>query len=166
MVPPTATELKIFSLNVQTLGNKIEHIRGKIDFYKNFDILCFCETNLILENLPEGKNSIFLQNFYEPIVQNPFRTSGKGGGLVLYVNERVCEPDNIEKFDPNPNPEDGSGEFQFIKIHNCKGFNRTKIIGNIYRTPSKNADKFINLLDGVCRKLERHSKKHIMYVKW
>ena len=162
VLPPTATELKIFSLNVQTLGNKIEHIRGKIDFYKNFDILCFCETNLILENLPEGKNSIFLQNFYEPIVQNPFRTSGKGGGLVLYVNERVCEPDNIEKFDPNPNPEDGSGEFQFIKIHNCKGFNRTKIIGNIYRTPSKNADKFINLLDGVCRKLERHSKKHIM----
>ena len=56
-----------------------------------------------------------------------------------------------------------SGEFQLVQIHNCKGFNKTKVIVNFYRSPaSKDTKKFISLLDTVLRGLDRHSRKHIL----
>ena len=76
-----------------------------------------------------------MEGFHEPFVKPPLRKSGKGGRLVTYINNRVCESENIELFDCNPDPDNTSGELQFIKLHNCKGYQSTKIIKNAYRSP-------------------------------
>ena len=118
----TDLELSILSLNVRTLVNKIETLRDNINFYGNFEVLLFNETNCILDKLPNGISDLELDGFYEPIVQDPIRKTGKGGGLAIYVNKRVClDNDEIEPFCPYKEPENNSGEFQFIKIKNCKG---------------------------------------------
>ena len=124
--------------------------------------MCLCETNVIREKLASDLNSIMLDGFHEPFVQDPLRTSGKGGGLIIFIHKRVCEFEQIEPLAVDIDPTDCSGEFQLLKLHKCKGFNNTKIIGNIYRSPSRSSDKFVNLFDFICRSLNRHSKKHII----
>ena len=85
----------------------------------------------------------------------------RGGGLAVYVHKRVVDFDKIECFTPNPEPLNTSGEFQFIKLHNCKGFNRTKIFGNVYRYPSRNPEAFLEIPTKMFNNLGRHSSKHI-----
>ena len=156
-------ELKIFSLNVRSLVKSISHFREEIHEYQKYDVLSFNETNCTEEKLPNGKNDIVLEGFYEPLIQNPNRASGRGGGLALYVNKKVCSHEQIESFRPNYCTDDDShGEFQFLKIHRCKGFNNTKLIINVYRSPSKSVEKFTNLLDSVLKSIERHSRKHTL----
>ena len=162
--PSKTNELKVFSLNVRSLHKNITHFREEIHTYLNYDILSLNETNCALSKLPNGINDILLEGFHEPIIQEPARTSGRGGGLVLYVNRQVCTEEQIEQYRPNFScEEETSGEFQFIKIHNCKGFNKTKLLINVYRSPSRNVDKFMKLLDNVLRSLDRHSRKHILF---
>ena len=159
----TTEELKVLSLNIRSLVKNISIIHEDITFYSKFDVLCFCETNCVAENLPNGITDIFIDGFHEPIHQPPARKSGKGGGLVTYINKRACDSQNIEKLKVNVDPNDYSGEFQFLKIHNCKGSNKTMIIVNFYRSPSKNPKNFIDLLDNIARGLDRHSRKQIMF---
>ena len=98
-----------------------------------YDIVAFNETNLRFEKvangslkfkpekLPNDLSDLLLQDFHGSILQNP--VSSKGGGLAwaIYVNKRVVELEaQIEPFST-----DFSGEFQFIKIHKCKGFQQT-----------------------------------------
>ena len=167
------TELKIFSHNIRSLAKNISKLRDNNDLYDKYDILAFNETNLRFEEvangslkfksekLPNGLSDLLLQDFHGPILQNP--VSSKGGGLAIYVNKRVVELEaQIEPFDPNPDSTDFSGEFQFIKINKCKGFQQTKILANIYRSPSRKAESFNLLLDSILYKLNRHSKKHIV----
>ena len=160
-----ANELKVLSLNIRSLQKNITRLREEIDLYKKYDIISLNETNCISGKLPNGISDILLDGFYEPIVQDPIRKSGKGGGLAIYVNKRVCSPENIENFVPTHNSETvnrTSGEFQFVKIHNCKGLNKTKVLVNIYRSPSENVDKFIDALDDVLRSLDRHKNKQTL----
>ncbi len=159
-------ELKVFSLNVRSLTKTIDHFREELLTYSKYDVLTFNETNLIQEKLANGINDVLLEGFHEPILQNPTRSSGRGGGLAIYINKRVCDSENIEQFTPKFNTNSGnvnSGEFMLVKIHNCKGFNKTKIIVNTYRSPSKDPEKFISLIDSLMYSLERHSKKHIIF---
>ena len=51
-----------------------------------------------------------------------------------------------------------------VKIHNCKGYNKTKLIVNIYRSPSRNSEKFIELVDAMLSSLDRHARKHVVLV--
>ena len=156
-------ELKVFSINVRSLTKNIDHFREEVNFYNKFDVLCLNETNCIPDNLPNKTDDLLLDGFYEPLVQIPARRSGKGGGLAIYINKRVCAHEKIECLNLELDPADKSAEFQAIKIHNCKGFNRTKVIVNFYRSPSHEVNKFINQLEYVLRKLERHSRKHILF---
>ena len=75
------SEINIFSLNIRHLYDKISKLRDGIDFYQKFDVLCFNECNLKLEKLPKGIEDILLEGFYEPILQPPARSSGRGGSL-------------------------------------------------------------------------------------
>ena len=98
---------------------------------------------------------------------NPTLKSGKGGGLAIYINKRVCQANDMEIFDPDKKNTEkfDSGEYQFVKIHNCKGFMHTKIISNVYRSPSKRPDSFLRNLDSTMQKLSgRHGKKHVILV--
>ncbi len=156
VAPSAQNELKVYSLNVRSLAKNISYFKEEMHAFSKYDILCFNETNSKIENFPNGIDDLIIDGFYEPIVQAPARKSGKGGGLAMYINKRVCEPNNIDNFSANLDPEDASGEFQLVKIHNCKGFNKTKVIVNFYRSPSKDPNKFISLLDNVLRGLDRH----------
>ena len=157
-------ELKIFSLNVRSLHNNISYFREEIDTYSKFDILSFNETNCTLNKLPNGITDLLLENFYEPFQQDPVRKTGRGGGLAIYVNRRVCNLEQIESFRPTFEGDgDLNGEFQFVKIHNCKGSNKTKLLVNVYRSPSRSIDKFTEILDNILRSLDRHSRKHIVF---
>ena len=164
---PSGNELSIFSLNVQTLTNKISHLRENINFYEKFDALLFNETNCIVKNLPNGMDDILLNNFHKPIVRNPARSSGRGGGLVIYLNKRICEEDDIQEFDPYSEPDNNCGEFQFIKLKNCKGHRKTVIVGNVYRSPapSNKPESFNKLFDKILQKLNtnRYANK-IKYI--
>ena len=166
---PSNTELSIFSLNVCTLRSKIDIIRENISFYDCFDILLFNETNCIVKKLPNGEkdtSDIEIDGFHKPVTQNPIRKTGRGGGLAIYVNKRVCSDlDDVKPFCPYSEPDDTSGEFQFIKIKNCKENRRTIILGNVYRTPSTKPEKFNIIFDKILQKLtnKRYSNK-IKYI--
>ena len=163
---PSSLELSIFSLNVSTLGTKIDSLRENIAFYENFDVLLFNETNCKENKLANGKNDLKLEGFYEPIIQDPIRTSGKGGGLIIYINGRVCEKENIESICPYNEPRNTSGEFQFVKIKKCKGLQKTVILGNVYRSPSKKPANFNIYFNKILEKLnnKRYSNKVIYIV--
>ena len=164
--PSNEFELSTLSLNICSLVNKIDLLRNNIEFYEKFDVLLFNEINLIKEKLPNGISDLLLPGFHEPIVQNPLRTSGKGGGLAIYVNKRVCDDeDNIELFTPYHEPENNSGEFQFIKLKECKGNRKTVILGNVYRSPLNKPEKFNKLYDSIMQKLDsnRYANK-IKYI--
>ena len=163
---PGKSELSILSLNIRTLNNKIETMRENIGLYEKFDVLLLNETNCIKEKLPHGISDITLPGFYDPIAQNPLRISGKGGGLALYVNKRVCENESdIVPFCPYNEPDNKSVEFQFVKILECKCHRKTVILGNAYRTPSKNPEKFNVYFDDILKKLNtnRYANK-IKYI--
>ena len=150
---PTNQELSIFSLNIQTITNKVDELRENIALYDKFDVLLFNETNCMAKKLPNGKNDLELVGFHEPIIQDPIRPSSKGGGLIIYVNKRVCEEDSIKKITPYSEPDNTSGEFQFIKLLNCKNSRKTVILGNVYRSPSCKPDKFNTFFDTILQKL-------------
>ena len=99
-----SNELKVLSLNIRSLSKNIQGIKNEIEHYQKFDVLCFNETNCTIEKFPNGINDILLDGFHDPIIQAPIRTTGRGGGLAIYINKNVCEFDEIEKFDPNPEP--------------------------------------------------------------
>ena len=163
VTPSKAEELKILSLNIRSLTKNIEVIREEIDTYLKFDVLCFNETNCNVEKLVNGSNDLLIDGFHEPFLKAPVRKSGKGGGLAIYVNKKVCNASNLELVDPGLDPEDTSGEFQILKMHNCKHENKTKVIVNFYRSPSKDVNRFLNLLDTALYKLDRHSRKHVLF---
>ena len=156
---PTDTKLNIFLLNVQHLYNKIDNLREEIKYYQNFDVLCFNERNLKVDKLPNGISDLLLEGFHGLIVQEPICASRKGGGLTIYVNKRVCDEDDIQKFDLNPDATNLCGEFQFLKIKNCKDSNKTVIIGDEYRSLARNHEKFNLLFENIIQKLNRHIKK-------
>ncbi len=161
---PKEDELDILSLNIQTLNKKMNSLRENVSSLEKHDIICFQETNCIVEKLPNGLNDLLLEGFHEPLVLPPIRASGRGGGLAIYVNKRVCDDTNIESLDINPEPENTSGEFQFIKIKECKGTQKSVVIGNVYRSPSRKPDSFNLLFDSVLQKLNRHAKKLVYIV--
>ena len=98
--PATFNELKILSLNVRSLHNGIDKFREEIETYSNFDVLSFNETNCTFKKLPNGVTDIILENFHEPILQDPIRKTGRGGGLALYIDKKVCDQEQIESFRP------------------------------------------------------------------
>ena len=161
---------RIMSLNIRSLTKGIDDLKECAPIlYQKCDILCLCETNVKLEEppnseknvkpkkLPNGINDVIIDGFHEPIVKDPYRKSGKGGGLAVYVNKNFCESSAIhillkDIVDKNSteNETSPSGEFLFVKIilkssENCKN-PKNIIIGNIYRSPSSNYPKFIDIL--------------------
>ena len=121
VIAPEDNEFDVLSLNIRNLYNNIGHFRENISQYQNHYVLLFNETNTVLGSLPNGISDLLLDGFHKPILKAPLRSSGKGGGLAIYVNTRVCaDEENIKEFDPDPEPENSCGEFKFVKIMNCK----------------------------------------------
>ncbi|KAL5253023.1 hypothetical protein ACHWQZ_G015697 [Mnemiopsis leidyi] len=156
-------ELKVLSLNIRSLSKNMSYFKEEKEFFTKFDLLCLNETNCCSSKLPNGMRDLEIDGFFEPIVQEPVRKSGKGGGLAIYINKRLCNAHDFESIDLKLDIQDNSGEFQVLKIHNVKNTSKTVVIVNFYRSPSSNARKFIEKLDSILLRLERHSKKLIAF---
>ena len=166
---------RIMSLNIRSILKGVDKIKDNIDiFQEKCDIICFCETNAKVEKDDELEtddkrkanvklDDISLDGFHPPIYKNPYRDSGKGGGLAVYVNKRFCDCSDITciKLDDPKSMENKSesnppGEFLFVKIAfrvyetnvNKKSLIKNIIVGNVYRSPSSNHTKFIERLEG------------------
>ena len=161
-----SNELKIMSLNIRSLNKSIDHIRENLNDFDKFDILCFCETNCNVDNLPNGTNDILIEGFYSPYTLNPHRNSNKGGGLAIYVNRRVCGEEDLELLNLElDTPSSSACEHLFMKINiklTTSNHKKTYIIGNFYRSPSTKPDQFLDKLENILSKLDRHRNKQII----
>ena len=162
---PNTNELNVFSLNIRSLNKNISCISDNIINFQKYDIMAFNETNCVVNKLANGIDDLLLEGFHPPIIQDPARATGKGGGLVIYVNERVCDFDDIETIglghegQEHPSPD---GEFLVIKIKECKKVKKSIINGNVYRSPSRQPQKFNDLLESILQNLDRHKNKHVL----
>ena len=161
--PTNKFDLKIMSLNVRSLKKHITEIHDEIDQYTKFDILCFIETSCDPDKSPGGVRDFELKGFHPPEFQKPSRTSCKGGGLVIYVNENLCNHDDYHIIDHlSSNNVTSQGEFLFIEIKICKNINRKCIIGATYRSPSSLPTNYIETLKSKLQSLDRHKNKPIV----
>ena len=157
-----ASELKVMSLNIQSLNSKINDIRDHADHFSKFDVLCFNETNCIAENLPFSGTELHLENFYPPIFQSPARSSGRGGGLAIYINKNFClESDFKVLGNLSENANVANGEYLFVEIVRK---NKNIVIGNMYRSPSESPHCFLDTLEAKLTLLQAHKNKHIILV--
>jgi exonuclease III len=161
---PTAksNELNVLSLNIRSLYKNLSNIADHVNEYQKYDVLAFNETNCIVEKLPNGINDLIIEGFHPPITQAPARLTGRGGGLAIYVHERVCSVDDVERIDLGSDHPNSDGEFLFVKIKKCKKFQKTQIIGNVYRSPSRQPHKFEDVLSSTLQLIDRHKNKHII----
>ena len=156
-------ELKTFNLNIRSLWKHIDKINEISETLKNFDVLCFNETSCNVDKLPHGISDILIEYFHPPIMKSPYRQSNKGGGLATYINKSLCNEEDITRLeDVEPEIPEQNGEFLFVKVANCKGTEKTIIIGNVYRSPSSSTQKFIELYDEVLHKLDKFKSKHAL----
>ena len=157
-----ASELKVMSLNVQSLNNKMDEIRGRLEHFSKFDIICFNEINCIPENLPFGGTELHLENFHPPIFQSPTRASGRGGGLAIYINKNFClECDYKVLGNLSENSNVANGEYLFVEITRK---NKNIVIGNMYRSPSESPQCFLDTLELKLTSLRAHKNKHVILV--
>ena len=160
---PKNNELNVLSLNIRSLNKNVQIINDNAFEFQKYDVLCFNETNCNLDKLPNGIDDLNIEGFHPPIIQAPARSSCRGGGLATYVNKRVCSAEECVKLDIVPETVT-DGEFLFLKIVNCKSSNKSVIIGNIYRSPSRKPCQFIESFEAILHKLTRHSNKHVLIV--
>ena len=161
VTPSRASELKIMSLNIRSIKDKITSIRDDISHYSKFDVLCFNETCCSIDLLPFGGKELELEPFHPPTVQSPARASNRGGGLIIYVNRKLCSENDCTVLTALSEKSDyENGEFLFLEINRCKGKNI--IIGNMYRSPSGQPSNFIDKLEQKLDQLKRHKNKLII----
>ncbi len=159
-----ANELGVLSLNVRSVHKNLQAINDRNTEFNKYDIICLNETCCNTDRLPHGISDLSIEGFHPPVHQAPARKSYRGGGLLTYVNTRVCNADDIESIDIEHEPST-DGEILCIKIKRCKKFDNTVVIGNVYRSPSsKNPTKFLKMFDETLGKLTRHKKKQILIV--
>ena len=162
-IPQTKdNELGVLSLNIRSVHKNLDKILDKNSDYDKYDVICLNETCTNVEKLANGLNDLLIEGFHPPVHQAPARQSHRGGGLLIYVNKRICEEDDIEGIDLEQDPTT-DGEVLFIKIKSCKKFSNTVLIGNVYRSPSSpNTHNFNSIIENTLNKLGRHKTKQIL----
>ena len=155
-------ELGVLSLNIRSVRKNLVSLLDQNTDYDKYDVICLNETCANVDKLANGLDDVLIEGFHPPIHQAPARLSYKGGGLLVYVNKRICEEDDIESINLEQDP-NTDGEVLFLKIKSCKKFSNTVIIGNVYRSPSsQNTQNFNTILDNSLTKLDRHKNKQIL----
>ena len=157
-------ELGVLSLNIRSVHKNLDRILDQNNDYAKYDVICLNETCANVEKLANGIDDLHIEGFHPPVHQAPARSSHRGGGLLVYINKRICEEDDIESIaleeDPSIN-----GEVLFVKIKSCKKFSNTVILGNVYRSPSsRNTQNFHRIIESSLSKLSRHKTKQILIV--
>ena len=164
VLKPAGNELSVLSMNIRSIQKNVEKINDNILEYSNYDIIALNETNCSISNLPNGIDDILITGFYPPEQQPPARKSGKGGGLLTYVNKRLCgSADDIVDFNSGIET-NTTGEFLITKVTVNKNVSmpNTIMIINVYRSPSSNANKFLELLEENLNLLRNQGRKTII----
>ena len=166
-------ELRVLYLNVRSLTKHIDEIRENFANSEKYDVLCFCETNCDVDQLPNGLHDIKISGFHDPIVQKPHRASNKGGGLATYVNLNIGDIDSFEKFDLPTETKSSQQPMQqtpcellFVKINIKQTQNnnyKSYLIGNFYRSPAYKISSCQEYMDSVLAILDKHGNKNITY---
>ena len=155
-------ELKILSLNIRSLKDKISNLNENSDEYAKFDVLCFNETNCDPQNFTFGVSELTLNGFHPPFIQTPARASNKGGGLAIYVNKNLTTEINCKVLSElSSNTDPNKGEFLFLEI---KTKYKTIIVCNMYRSPSGDVNSFISELDSRLQALQSRRNKMVIFV--
>ena len=116
-------------------------------------------------NSAGGISDFELDGFHTPILQKPCRSSGRGGGLAIYINDDTCSSDDFIVMDQlccTDADAPSAGEFLFVEINVKKKINKKVIIGAMYRSPSAQPTNFTESMKSKLQWLERHKKKHII----
>ena len=122
------------------------------------------EKKIILRKRNGLDFTLLLTGFYPPEQQPPARKSGKGGGLLTFVNKRLCgSADDIVNFNSGIKTNTTS-EFLITKVPVNKNVSmpNTVMIINVYRSPSSNANKFLELLEENLNLLRNQGSKTII----
>ena len=160
-----ADELKILSLNIRSLNKNVPIINENYDHFNKYDVLCFNETNCDVGKLANGMDDLLLEGFHPPLLRAPNRVTCKGGGLATYVNKNLCEFDDLEVLEPKDvDLNTRECELLFLKLKRYKSINKSMIVCNMYRSPSRQPDKFIEFIDQTLARINRHKNKHILIV--
>ncbi len=155
-------ELGILTMNIRSVHKNLQSINDRNTEFNVYDVISLNETCCNIEKLPNGLDDLTIEGFHPPVYQAPARASCRGGGLLTYVNKRVCSEDDIESINIEHEP-NTDGEILFIKIKSCKNKAGTVIIGNVYRSPSaRSSNNFIKIFDDALSQLRRHNKKQIL----
>ena len=159
---PADDELGILSMNIRSIHKNIERINDSITEYTKYDVISLNETSCNFSKLANGLDDLLIEGFHPPVFQAPARKSCRGGGLLTYVNKRVCDSvDDIESIPPNQEPS-LFGEFLVTKICSCKKYKNTILVVNVYRSPSSSSAKFLEVLEQSLSSLRKHGKKQII----
>ena len=102
------------------------------------DVLLVCETFL-----HENNTNLCHVNGYSFYYKN--RVSGKGGGVAIYINDRI-QSEEIE-LDLDINKEFVEG--LFVK---CKLKSNVIVVSELYRIPNKNESHYIDLVRKISEK--------------
>ena len=115
---------------------------------------------------PVWTTCYFVDGFHDPpLLRAPARASCKGGGLATYVNKNVCEADDLAVYEPKDvDLHSRECELLFLKLDKYKSIKKSMIICNIYRSPSRQPEKFIEFIDQMLIKVARHKNKHVLIV--
>jgi len=125
--------------------------------------LCFNETCCSTEKLPFGGTELELEPFHPPLIQSPARESNRGGGLIIYINKKLCSIDSFKILNNLSENDDFShGEFLFVEI--TRQNNKNIVVGNMYRSPSSDPCHFIGTLEQKLELLKKHKNKHVILV--
>ena len=154
-------ELKTLSHNIRSIYKNMNYMRENIEHFNKYDVMCFNETNCTPETLPNGQDDLMLDGFHPPIIKKPKRASGCGGGLVTYVNKRVCEEEFIEILELSENTANVESLFVQVKIKTSARGTQNHVIGNFYRSPSINKTTALTQIEDILTKLDRHKNKRI-----
>ena len=138
--------LKIVSLNVRSLYSSLNELTVR---FKDFDILCFCETwlnNTYTDQMIhiEGFELFRLDREYGNILNKALKLK-RGGGLIIYVREGLSK---FTEIIPNVSHISGNIEQLWIKIE--KPDVKKLLLSTVYRPPSgKVTDAIKELSDSV-----------------
>ena len=123
---PKDYELSILSMNIRSILKNIEHINDSITEYTIYGVINLNETSCNISKLADGLDDLEIEGFYPPVYQAPARKSCRGGGLLTYVNKRVCSSaEDIQNVNFDQYRPSQLGAFLVTKIQGCLKYGRT-----------------------------------------
>ena len=154
----TIKGLKIVSLNVRSLYTNLNELYAR---FKDFDILCFCETWLndrINDQMISMEGfTIFRLDREKGDIRSKKGKPKRGGGLIIYVKNELSQYTAIME-----NTTSISYNIEKLCIRINKPNVREKIILNVYRLPNGNVAEGVKEMENAANLIQNHSSGELV----